>query len=479
MGLASDVADSAADGSRGRKPSRSLGWWLAPALVGVASTAALHLALRTFRMVAPPGLLPEAYRIQDWTSNWLMQTLGLEEMVPYGPRALVQNHIYPPLLDAIRYAFTWPETSAGQPFSAMAVDFRLYALYAVCFGMVNAVLFIWVRNLTRSGWWALGATLLWALVPGYIMTMTLLDPSPLAMLFITVSLYFLFMFLRERRLGWASGFFAMFLMASLSRSVTQAHVLLVLVVALVVFTVMAKRRQPLLVALNALLVGLMFVIPIKQYVMYATLDTTSFAGYHRVGMLGIDPRTVPQPEYPQHIVDNALAFSSRYNTQETIKDNYRLTAAANEFLVTRPLEVPGRLAQSLAITLPEIARPSSMYTQNYLVERLPWRGFLDWVFSGWRYGLMLIAAAIAISTIRGRAWVWMAIRRYGWFAVFYALLAAPILLSNRYRPGEEYLGPVWTDAIRQKVFLEVPIIVALAYAAWLVVDRLRAGRREG
>jgi hypothetical protein len=372
---------------------------------------------------------------------------------------------------------TFPETTAGLPFSAVAVDFRLYVIYAVCFGIVNALLFIWVRSLTRSNWWALGTTIVWALMPGYIMTMTLLDPSPLAMLFITLSLFFLYFFLKTRRATYSSAFFASLLLASLSRSVTQPHVLLIVFVVVVVFWWLSQGRNPVFLIVNIVLAGLMLVMPIKQYVMYATFDTTSFAGYHRVGMLWIDPRTVSEPEYPQHIVDNALLFSTRYNTQETIKDNYRLSAAANDFILHQPFEAAQRLGRSLTVTVPELMRPSSMYTQNYLVERLPWRAPMDWIFSSWRYLLLILASAVIIVFARGSTGAKRLVRRYGWFAVFYVLLAAPILLSNRYFPGKEDEGPMWTDAIRQKVFLEVPVFVLLAYALWLVATK--SGRALG
>ena len=451
--------------------TRSVWWWLAPILVALGSAGALHVVERTVRLVAPQ-ILPEGYRFQDWTSNWLMQTMGLEEMLPFGPKSLVYDHIYPPLLDSIRYILTFPETGSGLPASPIAVDFRLYVIYAGCFGLVNSILFIWVRNLTKSSWWALGTTAVWALVPGYIMTMTLLDPSPLAMLFITSTLYFLYMFLRFRSAWWATAFFFTFLLASVTRSVTQPHVIAILAIAAVTFVFIARRRQWIPLVINLVLVSLMCIIPIKQYVMYGTLDTTTFGGYHRVGMLWIDPRTVPDPVYPQKIVDNALAFSTRYNTQETVKDNYRLSAAANDFIIHHPLDALARLGKSLTVTLPEIARPSSMYTENYLVERLPWRAPFDWVFSGWRYGLLLILSALVIVWSRGWSGIGRLLRKYGWFVVIYVLIAAPILLSNRYTPGQEDLGPMWTDAIRQKVFIEVPVISVMSYALWTLSQRL-------
>ena len=518
----------------GTKSRRSVWWWLNPLLVAIISAASIQLVIHIFR-TANSATLPDGYRVQDWPSNWMMQTLGLEEMIPFGPMAFWYSHVYPPLQDMIRYVFMFPETWSGKPISPEAVDMRLYVLYALCFGVVNALLYIWVRSLTKSGWWALGVTIVWALHPGYITVMTLLDPSPLAMVFITLTLLFLFLFLRYRHLAYATGFFAALVFASLARTVTQTHVLAVVVVALIAFWFMAAKRIWWLMALNVFMVALLFVMPIRMQILYATWDVTSYGGYHRAGPLWIDPRTVPAPvpesvmeqyevyevarakaedpaqlaqmtpdeirqaqaefaqaealwqqqsapypdvdfatarAYPDRIEENALKFSSRFNTREQVLDNFRLGAAANEFLFSQPVESAQRLSRSLAITIPEAFRPASEYTQNYLVEQLPWRAIWDWLFSSWRYVLMIAAAAAVIAWTRG----WLGTRRllvrYGWFIVFYGLLALPIMFSNRFRPFEEDAGPVWTDAIRQKVFLEIPVWALGAFALWLLVSRV-------
>jgi len=515
------------------KSTRSIWWWLNPVAVAAVSAAALHLVIHFFRS-ANAETLPDGYRVQDWPSNWMMQTLGLEDMVPFGPMAFWYSHVYPPLQDMIRYVFTFPETGSGREISAEAVDMRLYVLYAICFGLVNAILYVWVRSLTKSGWWALGVTVVWAVHPGYITVMTLLESSPLAMLTISLTLLFLYLFLRYRNLGYATGFFAALLLASLARTVTQTHVLAVVLLALVAFWFIAAKRTWWQMAMNILLVSLLFVMPIRMQVLYATWDVTSYGGYHRAGPLWIDPRTVPQPvpesvmeqyevyelarakaedpvqlaqmtpdeirqaqaefaqaeavwqqqsaaypnvdfstarSYPDRIEQNALKFSSRFNTREQVLDNFRLGAAANEFLFSQPLESAQRLSRSLAITVPEAFRPASEYTQNYLVEDLPWRGVWDWLFSSWRYVLLIAGAAAVIIWTRG----WRGTRRllvkYGWFAAFYGLLALPIMFSNRFRPGEEEIGPMWTDAIRQKVFLEIPLWALGGYALWLLLSR--------
>ncbi|MBI1351795.1 MAG: hypothetical protein GC156_11835 [Actinomycetales bacterium] len=441
--------------------------WIAPSLIVVVSAVAMHWAERTFRL-AHPGL-PDGYRLQDWTSNWTMQTLGLEDMLPFGPRALWYDHVYPPLLDAIRYVLMLPETNAGLGPNFINVDFRLYELYAVCFGVTNAVIYLWIRDLTRNGWWALGGTALWAISPGYITIMQLLEPSPLAVMFVTTMFYLLYRFLRTRQLGYSTGFLAALLLASLTRNITQLQVIVIIGIAIVAFWFIAKRRAWWVMAANLVLFGLILVMPIKQQVMYGTWDSSTQSGYHRAGMLWIEPSEIPPIDVPQKYIDNALVFSSRFNTQETMIDNYRASAAANDLLVHHPLEAASRLIKSAQITVPKMLQPTSKYTQNYFVEVIPWRAGYDWLFSGWRYILLVLLTLATLVYLKGARGFGRLLWRYGWFIVFYGLVAAPVIWSNRYFPDRPQDGPIWTEADRLKIFLEIPFYVLLATCIWWLI----------
>jgi len=458
-------------------PSRLPQWrrpdWLVPLLVFLGSSAGMHLVERTFRIVAK-ARLADGFLFQIWTSNWTMQTMGLEDMQPVGPKALWYDHIYPPLVDSIRYLLAMPEISAGQPASQMSVDFRLYVVYTLCFGAVNTVVYLWIRDLTRSGWWALAGTVIWAISPGYLTIIMLLEASPPALAFIACAFYLLYRFLKTRRLGYSTAFFVALLLGSYTRNIAQTHVLVIVVIAFIAFWFLSTRRAWWMQALSLIVVALMFALPVKQYVMFATTDVSTYGGYQRAGMLWIDPRTVPTPaEWPANINANATTFSSRYNTQETMKDNYRLTAAANAYLVEHPVDAVRALGRSLTITVPEMLKPTSSYTENFLVDVLPWRPVYDWLFSGWRYLLLVLGSVAVVGFSRGWSGSLRLLRRYGWFLVFYALIAAPVLWSNRYYPGREDEGPIWTEAVRLKIFIEVPLYVGLVYAVWVAVGALR------
>ena len=446
--------------------------WLMPTLVAVISSIGLNQSQWAFRN-ANVDRLPGGYLLQEWPSEVMMQTLALKDMFAFGPMALWYDHVNPPMQDALRYAFSLPDIVHRMPPNYAAVDLHLYLTYAWCFGLINAIVYLWVRDLTKNGWWALAVTALWAIAPGYLTNMMLLESTPLAMLFISWAFYLLYRFLQTRRLAYVSWFLGATLLASLARNITQVHVLLVIVAFVVATWWLAKRRTWWIMAINVILLALLFFMPVKQYVMYGTTDTSSVSGLHRVGMIWVNPHTVPEPEFPDDVLGNAERFQSKYNNTDYIRDNYRLTQGSYDAWIHNPIGSGTAFLRSLTITVPEALRPSSQYTDNAIVTELPWRGVYDWVFSGWRYLLLLAGSVAVVWFTRGTRGMGRLARRYGWFIGFYALIAAPVFWSNRFLPGAEELGPIWTDAIRLKMFIEVPLVALVAYAVWLVPGLLR------
>lgn len=447
--------------------------WVAPVLVGVLAFVWLMVVERMF-MAANASWLPAGFRIHDMTANNSQQTVDIMDINVRGITFAWYTHVYPPLLDVIRYVLASPEIRAGLEPSGDVVDMRLYWLFGIFFGAIAAIIYMWVRDLTRNGWWALVASAVWVFSPISVTVMTLLEPTPLSLTLVTIMFYLLYRFLKTRRMGYSTAFFAVLLVASMSRNIVQLHVMAVLAIAVVAFWFMSPRRSKWLFAANIILVLLTFFWPTRAYVMYGTWDVSTHTGYHRAGALWIDPRTAAEPSYPFHISDNALAFTSRFNTQPLVAENYKLGLAANELMLSDPVEAAQRLARSLTITVPNALLPVTETTGNYLVDTFWWKAPYEWIFSGWRYLALILGAAALIIWSRGWRGSWHLLRRYGWFVVFWGLVAIPVAFSNRYwPPGSEDLGPIHTEAARLKAFLEVPIYVVIVYGLWCGVGRMR------
>jgi hypothetical protein len=403
------------------------------------------------------------------SANNSQQTVDIKDINVRGITFVWYDHVYPPLLDVIRYVLAAPEIRSGLEPSGDIVDNRLYWLFAIFYGLMAAIVYLWVRDVTRSGWWALGAALVWTLSPMSVTVMTLLEPTPLSLTLVTSMFYILYRFLRTRRVGYSTAFFAILLVASWSRNIVQLQVMSVLAVAVLAFWIMSRDRSWISLALNIVLVLLTFFWPIRAFVMYGTWDVSTHTGYHRAGALWIDPRTAHEPSYPFNISDNALAFSSRFNTQQLVAENYKLGLAANELMIHHPLEAAKRLGKSLGITVPNALTPITITTGNYLVGTFWWKAPYEWLFSGWRYVALVTAACAVVVWSRGWRGSGRLLRRYGWFAVFWILVAIPVAFSNRYwPPGNEDAGPIHTEAARLKSFLEMPIYVLIVYAMWIV-----------
>lgn len=449
----------------GRRPA-----WLAPLFVWILASTALWITISWAQ--SSPEWIAGGFKLRDESSDSAWQTIRLWEMWVIGPSTLWLMHVYPPLYDAIRYVLMQPEVSAGLSPSAEAVDARLYVVLTIAFGLTAMVVYLWVRDLTGSGWWALSGATLWSVVPASIAHMTLLSGYGLSITAMAVAFYLLYKFCRSRRNLYATGFLLALLIASLLRNVVQIHVFVILVVAVISFYWIGRPRRLAWLAINLVVVTLIAVWPARAFLLYSTFDVSTHTGYNRAGALWINPLDVPEPsEYPANLEANAVALSSGWNTQELLRGNYKLGAAANDLIIHAPLTAVQRAAQSLTITVPQIFRPVQVQWYNAILLKSGFQQSLDWLFSSWRLAVMIFGSLFVVLWDLGRVRSVAIVRRYGWFFAFWVLTAIPVVLSNRYWP-EDLPEPTATEADRLRALIDVPAYVVMVLAASIVWRRL-------
>lgn len=479
-----------------------------------------------------PALVFDGFKVRDGSSDSAWQTIRLNEMWSFGPTTLWWEHIYPPLYDGMRFLLMQPETLAGSSPDPLAVDLRLYFVHSVLFGLTSMIVYLWVRDLTHNGWWALAGALLWIAVPGSFAFFIELNQTGLAIAAMAVALYFLYRFCRTRKAGYATAFLVALLVASLTRNVVQIHVLAVLIFAAVAFWWISSNRRARTLVLNLVLVAFIAFWPARAFILYATFDVSTHTGYNRAGALWINPLAVPDvPEYvvqkyeeyvlakqsledpsslaamspdevqqaranfviqeqqwnqiqeqysgvdipsagayPDRLLANATKLSSNWNTQETLRDNYRLGRVTNDYILNQPFDAASSALKSLTITVPTMFRSIYVQWSNSFNSSFPGIHALDWIFSGWRFALViLVSAGIIIGHFGLRASGRLLIR-YGWFAVFWILAAIPVLLSNRYWPPE-VPEPIHSEADRLRALIDIPVYVTITFAAFLLFKK--------
>ena len=512
--------------------------WRAPTVVGLGATLGMWAAI-AWVQIFHPNLAFDGFKVRSGSADSAWQTIRLAELHAVGPKALWWEHIYPPLYDAFRFILMQPETiSTGVP-DPLAVDLRLYVVHSLLFGISASVVYLWVRDITRSGWAAAAGSTLWCIVPASFAYFIELNQTGLAICSMAIALYLLFRFCKTRSHIYASGFLIALLVASLTRNVVQIHVLFILLIAAISFWRMTVGRRSWMLVVNLLLVGLIAAWPIRAFALYATFDVSTHTGYNRAGALWINPQSVPEmvpivvkqqyrsyafsrdqlndpsalaqltpteiqelrsrflveenqwqrlqdeypgvdiagaDVYPDRLLQNATRLSSNFNTQETLRANYRLGKVTNDYLLRQPIDAIVGASQSLSITVPTMFR--SIYTQwgNAFNTTFPGVSILDWLFSGWRFGLLIATSGAIIIRHLGIKGTATMMRRYAWFAAFWILTLIPVLLSNRYWPPD-IPEPIHSEADRLRALVDIPVYVLITVAGLLVVKRLRRAYR--
>lgn len=417
------------------------------------------------------------YRFQAWSSNDFMQEVKIQDLVDTGPIALWYLHVQPPMLEAARLLLALPEYLTNGSITAQAIDQRMYGLYAVLYGVLLAVVFIWLRTLTNSRAWALTGVAAVGFYPGTIAMATLLDGTFPSAVLTTVMLYLLYLAIRYRSVRYLNWWLVSLLFLSLTRTIFQLQILIA--IPLVVFLLYRYRighRTVLSILLSAVLTLLLFALPAKQYALYKTTATTSFAGNHQVEVVSYrpTPEELNAVEVPQEILDTAAKFSSGFNSPENIRINYVLSSVGSDYYKREPVQVIKNLIWGLSMNTAQAFHWTHDYSivdagpANIAADKLPWTPPSNVLLSTMFYLLVLMLTVGSLLYAFGVRGILHRARRY--MALVFVVGAAMLtfLLANRYD---------WTEADRLKYIL-VPFLAILLVASVASAARRWRSHRE-
>lgn len=359
-------------------------------VLALVTTAGLLLVENHYRPRAYQGLY-----FQAWSSERMMQTLSIEDLRNEPLRSLWYLHIQPPAFDVIR-AFLAQVVVADNPATLLWwVDYCLYILWALLYGMTVFVVFWWLSDTTAIGFAALSA-LLFSAHPALVLYATLLETTLLSTFLILCFCYLLWRIAEGRSVP--VGILAVsFLSLYFTRSLFQWPWLLLMPFCLTLLG-LPRRKVMMFFAITSFVAGM---YTVKQLSLFGLSSTSSFTGINLCKSLGI--RGVWK-YYGRELAPDEEAFSSgprvlsrirkidgalNYNNMHYLEINSRLQQEYRRYLLASS---PRQLASAALLNLKYFLKPSSWYTDHFIVDRLPWRSAYNYMASSPVLPLLLIAA---------------------------------------------------------------------------------------
>lgn len=366
--------------------------WTGPIFALTAALALLAAEVRV-RPLADDGL-----HLQPWTSDEMMQSVSVEDLRQEPLRSLWYLHIQPPAYDSLRALFAAGSGGRAGADLVELVDRRLYVAWAALYGLLGWAVYGWLAELTGRRW-ALAGAMLFLLHPATLFYATLLESTLLSALLFTLLFWRLAKRGGEARVS-PMTLAALFAALYLTRSLVQWPWLLVVAGAL--WAAGSPRRE----ALRFCLLAALVVVPlsIKQQALFGSVSTSSFAWMNlcrsvqgcdvgdpaleiRGHMPGPGEEAMPRVLSRRRKVDPWGSANLNHWTLLDWRDRWR-----DRYFARLAAMTPAELAHNYAVNLHVYLQPSSRYTRHAMVDRLPWRGVYDTLFSG-RLLLALVAAA--------------------------------------------------------------------------------------
>jgi hypothetical protein len=411
---------------------------------------------------------------QPWAGDIMMQTLPAVHLKNAPIMSLFYLHIQPPMLDTLRAVVAWFSPSAQQSEVARFVDQGMYFVGMGLFSLLAALIFRWVSIATNSKVFGFIAALIWIPAPAALAMATLLEGTLLSSLAISWMLYQTWLYTQNRGnpyyLGLSAG------LAFLTRTVIQWFFFPVFAVMVVL---LGLKKKDAAIALSILGV-IMLLLCGKQYLLFATLSTTTFSGQHKTGVIWYKPSEAEvtkhgssiKVKYPPHAEKYTAGPLDievmNYNTENQWRLNLIHDSIFADRIKKHPIESLQGLIRSLWYNFKLYWTATSIYNVNHLVERLPWRKAYEWVFSHSKLVLLLFVSFSIwlVLLINHRP---IPLRQSIGFALPVLYILAVSYMCNRLD---------WSEANRLKFFLEPSFFVFISTQftllfKWVKVSRLQ------
>jgi hypothetical protein len=397
----------------------------------------------------------EGVWFQDWPSDVMQQYLQIAQLQKTPWSSVFYVHIQPPMIDAIRALFSQFFDAPVHPEARdllKKVDGSMMIFHGLVLAFTIRILYAGMRNLWGV-WAGVFFVIFWTLHPSTLFYATLMDGTYLSSAVILGLIYAVFKLTEpeksatqtQRFMLWSCAFA---ILAFYTRPFFQWYFFPIF------WSLLALAGLSRRLLLQAILITLLAVTPwlARSKVLYNSLSTTSYQGYHILGVSWVEPSQELLKEehakleytYPEGA---KLSQGTKDLAQEsTVRDNLVWQGIARKMYREDPWYMIQKIRCSFAFNFHRYWKATSKYTGNQTTDRLPWAPFFQTYLSGtWLKSLFWWV--IFLHLLRVRPWTLRGSKLGSWLArvgvVGYIFCLS--LLCNR-------MG--WTEVERFKLFLE-------------------------
>lgn len=368
--------------------------WLIAIVIAIAGFSAQVGLQQWMRPAATKGIYFQAY-----STETLMQTVSIEDLRNEPLTSLWNIHIQPPLFDLLRatIAAFYPHLRPDR--LVVKVDQKVYLVWAGCFGVLAGLMFLWFSAMNMPPWLSIPGVLLFLAHPATILYTTMLDTTILSSVLIFWAYYLVW---RQAHNPQASIVPLVIAVLALffTRSIFQWPAILVFAFSLLLFRVRLRK-----VVLFFLIVGgISGLYLVKQNSQFGLLSTSSFTGLNLNRSIGYDEmgtywrfgtflgRSDVDSSMPKVLTRRRkVSGTPNFNNAAFLGLNRQLKEAFTKRLKSLSIS---QLVSSYLDNLNRYFLPSSSYSKDVIVERLPWRNIFDKIFSAPILPLLLAAAGL-------------------------------------------------------------------------------------
>ena len=339
-------------------------------------------ALMMVQAVLRPDAIAGVY-FHGIPSESMMQTVSILDLRDQPLVSLWNIHIQPPLFDAIRAVLASISGATDTLQLQYEVDGAIYLIWAMAYGSICTVVFLWLSRLTNLLCGLVGA-LFFAASPAALLYATLLETTLLSSLFILLLIFLLWRISRGEFVSpWVLSL--IFLTLFFTRSVFQWPWVVLLGVCLWLMNYPRDAINKFLLVSSLVI----FLYLTKQFVLFGVSTTSSFSGLNLCQSIG-----ACKPHHISEKIDGGegvlpkvltrerkLTGAHNFNHQVDLQLNKAYLQDFKDGVISKDLvELLGIYQKNALIYF----QPSSSYAgTNQLLVILPerWRIYYEKIFS--------------------------------------------------------------------------------------------------